>query len=98
MKYKTSTDPHTRSDHGIAVTISPDEDGKTKLILDDVRSQFRVGEGHGWEQQALFTSAEFDTNELEALDLDREKLADFAENLIIRLLVLNQRNLKDRAQ
>lgn len=91
MSYDPLKDHENRSDRGIAVTLSPDKDGKTKVILDDVRFQNRIGDGRGWEHSCFFTTAEFSTVDLEQLRVDREQLAKLAEDILIRLLVLNHR-------
>lgn len=73
------------------MTLSPDERGQTKVILDDIRVLHRVGDTHAWEHDGLFTFRSFSTSELEAVLLDREDLALFGENIIMRLLALKKR-------
>lgn len=91
MSYTPPKDDNVRSDKGVAVTISPDENGKTKVILDDISSLPRVGANHAWEHERLFTFENFDTAELQELATDREKLALLGENILIRLLASNKR-------
>jgi len=92
MSYNPPKDNENRSGRGIAVTLSPDKDGKTKVILDDIQYQNRLGDGRGWEHSCIFTTAEFGTVDLEQLQVDRKQLEKLAEDILIRLLVLNQRN------
>ena len=91
MSYIPPKDSLTRSDQAVAVSLSPDENGQTKVILDDIGPLPRVGATHAWEHGSLFTSESFNTDDLEALIMDRDKLALLGENIIIRLLALNKR-------
>ena len=91
MSYAGDKDNELRSEFGVVVTLSPDRSGSTKLVLDDVRDESRVGSSHAWEHQRLYTVAEFETNGLESLELTRDELALLGENLLMRLLALNRR-------
>jgi hypothetical protein len=91
MSYTPPKDSNVRSTKGVAVSLSPDENGQTKVILDDIGPLPRVIANHAWEHEGLFTFENFDTAELQALATDREKLALLGENILIRLLVLNKR-------
>lgn len=91
MSYIPPKDQNVRSDMGVAVTISPDDNGQTKVILDDISWLPRVGASHAWEHHGLFTFESFNTADLQDLVTDREKLALLGENILIRLLVLNKR-------
>jgi len=91
MSYTPPKDSEIRSDNGVAVTLSPDENGQTKIILDDVIPLLRVGASHAWEHNGLFTSTSFPTADLEALRVDRDTLALLGENILMRLLTSNKR-------
>ncbi|MFQ5548086.1 MAG: hypothetical protein ACE5FV_07340 [Woeseia sp.] len=78
-----------RSDRGLVVTLSQDTKGRTTLIFDDACRQSRVGDGAGWESQAFYTKVEFSTDQLEKLQVSNKDLARIGENIVIRLLALN---------
>ncbi|VUX56068.1 protein of unknown function [uncultured Woeseiaceae bacterium] len=83
MNYQNRTNDGKRGNTGIVASIHRLEDGKIRLILDDVR-QMPMLDASGWSHQRLYTSAEYDQKAFEELDLSKEELAKLAENLLRR--------------
>ena len=77
MSYAEVKDNELRSEFGVVISLSPDRSGSTRIVLDDVRVQGRVGSLRAWEHQRLYTVAEYKTEGLEDVKLTRDELAIF---------------------
>jgi hypothetical protein len=77
-----------RSTRGVVACLTPAVDGKTRLVLDDVKSD-RERNPVAWTPAAPFTWKEFDLAELKDQRLSERELAQIGENLLLRLLALH---------
>ena len=89
MNDQNQTDDGKRGSRGIVASIHRLQDGKIRLVFDDVR-QMPMLDASGWRHERLYTSAEFDQKTFEDLDLSKEELAKLAEDLILRLVALEK--------
>lgn len=90
MKYETREEAE-RPGIGLAVSLSKEENGCSRLIIDDIYRQLGM-DTTGWAHGNLFTQIELKSSALESLSLDKDKLAQIGENILIRLLALNERS------
>jgi hypothetical protein len=77
-----------RSTRGVVACLTPEVDGETRLVFDDVESD-RESRPVAWTPAALFTWKEFNLAELKDQKLSERELAQIGENLLLRLLALN---------
>lgn len=89
MNNPNQTDNGLRGNTGVIVSLHRLEDGKIRLVFDDVR-QMPMLDASGRSHERLYTSAEFDQKSFEDFDLSKEELAKLAENLILRLVALEK--------
>lgn len=89
MNDRNQTDNGKRGNTGVVASIHRLNDGKIRLIFDDVR-QMPMLDASGWSHETLYTWAEFDQKRFEELDLSDEELVQLAKNLIIRLVALEK--------
>ena len=89
MKGQNQTDDGKRGNTGIVTSFHRLNDGKIRLVFDDVR-QMPMLDASAWSHERLYTSAEFDQKTFEDLDLSKEELAKLAEDLILRLVALEK--------
>ena len=89
MNDQNQTDDGKRGNTGIVASLHRLEDGKIRLVFDDVR-QMPMLDASGWSHERLYTSAEYDLKTFEELGLSKEELAKLAENLILRLVALEK--------
>ena len=73
---------------GITVFIEKAENNSLRLVLNDVESTTE-NDNPNWKHSVLFTSNNYDENDLKNLSLSKEQFAEIGENIIIRLLALN---------
>lgn len=89
MNNPNQTDNGKRGNTGIVTSFHRLNDGKIRLVFDDVR-QMPMLDASGWRHERLYTSAEFDQKKFEELELSKEELAQLGENLVCRLVALEK--------
>ena len=87
MNDQNQTDDGKRGNTGIVASLHRLEDGKIRLVFDDVR-QMPMLDASGWSHERMYTSVEFDQKKFEGLELSKEDLLQLAENLVLRLVEL----------
>ena len=83
-------DDEVRPAHGVVVSLMDRGDGRSLLILDDVRSR-STERTTAWECNALYAQKLYKNAELDAMALTDEQYRDIGVALIARLLALNGR-------
>ena len=89
MSNQDQTDNGKRGNKGIVASFHRLENGKIRLVLDDVK-QMPMLDASGWSHQRMYTSIEFDQKKFEELELSKKELARLAEDLILRLVELEK--------
>lgn len=74
---------------GVAAYIEQDGDA-IKLTFDDIESS-ETASPRTWEKAFLFTCNSYPSTDLENMGLSQERYAEIGENLVLRLLALNDR-------
>ena len=92
MNNPNQTDNGKRGNTGIIASLHRLEDGKVRLVFDDVR-RMPMLDASGWSHERLYTRAEFDRKKFEELDSSEEELVQLAKNLINRLVALEKDGL-----
>ncbi len=77
-----------RSRFGVVASLVKEEDGKIRLIFDDVKNQSCANKGP-WSYLNLFTFNDYEKSKDLALELSEAELAEIGCNLLIRLGVLH---------
>ena len=73
--------------NGIVAYILETNDGRSKLIIDDV-----ISNNHpptNWRQEMFYTSNIYDSEVIKNMNLSKEQYAEIGENIILRLLAMN---------
>ena len=73
---------------GVTAYIKQNTSKEIQLVLNDVVST-SDNDNPNWKHSVLFTSNAYDGEALRELSLSKEQFAEIGENLIIRLLALN---------
>ena len=73
---------------GVTAYIKQNTSKEIQLVLNDVVST-SDNDNPNWKHSVLFTSNAYDEEALRELSLSKEQFAEIGENLIIRLLALN---------
>jgi len=89
MNDRNQTDNGNRGNTGVVASLHRLEDGKIRLVFDDVR-QMPMLDASGWSHERMHTWTDFDQKTFEELDLSKEELAKLAEDLILRLVALEK--------
>ena len=79
-----------RGEVGVLVSLGKDSGQTTRLVFDDVSRQ-SVADATTWDHRALFTVADYSTEQFEQLALSKDDFARIGENVVIRLLALTGR-------
>ena len=85
----TSEDDGVRAAEGVVATLVRAEQGKTKIIFDDVRSV--PGEQRTMIRTGLYTWHILDDESLDAMALSDEELQDIGAAVVARLLAASGR-------
>jgi hypothetical protein len=83
-------DDGTRPSFGVVVSLLDEGDGKSRLIMDDVRSQNPL-RATIWEFDAFYTHMSHDNVALDDMALTDEDYRGIGIALVARLLALNGR-------
>jgi hypothetical protein len=83
-------DDAIRAENGVVVCLQTTENGKSKLIFDDV-----VGDSSlnpvAWSFSSFYTCREYSDEDLDQMKLGSREYQMIGENLVARLLALNGR-------
>ena len=78
-------DDGKRANSGVVCSLLELEDGKYRLVLDDVSNSQETTKGT-WRHEVVFTWKEYDKNEIEDYELSEKELAEIGFNLLARLV------------
>ncbi len=73
-----------RGNCGVVATIRVTEDGRVRLILDDVIG-FPMTDAQGWKKERLYTYKDFEKGSFLLNELDESDLADIGLQVVARL-------------
>jgi len=79
------TDDVRRDKFGLVVSIRDEDDGRTKIILDDVKNVAKSGAAK-WNHQTFMTWKEFDSDELGNMEFTEKEMAAFGQSILARLI------------
>jgi hypothetical protein len=77
-----------RGKRGIACSLLRLQDGRLRIVLDDVRN-LSSGELGPWQHDVFVTFKDYDQVDLSSLNLPDEELAAFGHYVLTRLLAVN---------
>jgi len=82
-------DDQKRGSEGVVCSIQTLEDGRLRIVMDDVSNLSAHGQGP-WEHRVLVTWKDYDIAELEDLEsLSETELAGFGHYLLARLIAVH---------
>lgn len=82
-------DTENRGDVAVLASLT-ESGGITRIVFDDV-ARLPMMDGTAWTHRALFTVAQYSTEDLDRLALSRDDFARIGENVVVRLLALSGR-------
>ncbi|WP_139309962.1 hypothetical protein [Teredinibacter haidensis] len=88
-----SIDEGKRSQSGVVSSLVELDDGKVRLIFDDVKNLSSADKGP-WQYHTLFTFNDYDKSKVFGHDLSESELAEIGFNLLVRLGVLHEKPIK----
>jgi hypothetical protein len=83
-------DDAVRTENGVVVCLRTTENGKSKLIFDDVKGNSSLNPV-AWSFNSFYTWREYDDGDLDQMKLSSREYQMIGENLVARLLALNSR-------
>ena len=83
-------DDGTRPRLGVVVTLLDLGDGTSRLIMDDVSSDYLRRET-SWKHEWFFTRMKFSSKDMDEMSLSAEDYRAIGESIMARLLALNGR-------
>ncbi len=81
-------DAGVRPKFGVVVSLVELEDGSTRIVLDDVRSEERNSKT-SWKFDSFFTHKRLDSKALDEMALPANEYQGLGEAVLARLLALN---------
>ena len=84
-------DAGKRSHVGVVVSLLELEDGTTRIIFDDVRSDAPHRET-SWSFERFYTQERLDSRQLKDMSLPAQKYEGLGVSLLARLVALNDRS------
>jgi len=87
------TDDGLRSNSGVICSLIELENGKYRLILDDVSNSDKTTKCE-WKHEVVFTWKEYDKNEIDDYNLSEKELAGLGYHILARLIALKNHRPK----
>ena len=87
---KGRTDVSVRAGKGVVACLRQRDDGTSDLVFDDVRAD-QISNPVSWKFEWFYTHKNFRDEQLDSLSLTADQYREIGENLVLRLLALNQR-------
>lgn len=73
---------------GVSIHIKTNKKNEIRLIINDIAST-STSDTPDWKYNALFTNNDYDAKAFKEMSLSTEQYAEIGENIILRLLALN---------
>jgi hypothetical protein len=86
----SDVDDIIRSRRAVVACLRDLGNGSSKLILDDARATSDSNHSN-WSFECFFTSNDYPNEKLDAMRLTAQQYQEIGENIVARLLALNER-------